>query len=101
MPASMRVYLDRVAEAFLLPTNAVFGSGGKTFILVVRDGVTKQLPVRVQVNDGRMAKVAFVAAVRRSAAVARSTALVGSFAPRPCAVPWMLMIDALNVSICF
>jgi multidrug resistance efflux pump len=62
MRANMRVYLDRVASAHLLPSSAVFGEGGKTYILVVRDGVTKRLPVRVQVNDGRLAKMAILSA---------------------------------------
>jgi multidrug efflux pump subunit AcrA (membrane-fusion protein) len=58
MTATMRVYLDQVATAYLLPSSAVYGSGGKTYILLVQDGVTRQVPVRVQVNDGKMAKVA-------------------------------------------
>jgi multidrug efflux pump subunit AcrA (membrane-fusion protein) len=60
MTATMKVYLDRVSAAFLLPSSAVYGSGGKTYVLLVQNGVTKQVPVRVQVNDGRLAKVALV-----------------------------------------
>ena len=56
----MKVFLDRVAAAYLLPASAVYGSGGKTYVLLVQNGVTKQVPVRVQVNDGRMAKVALL-----------------------------------------
>jgi multidrug efflux pump subunit AcrA (membrane-fusion protein) len=62
MTATMRVYLDRVSAAYLLPSSAVYNQGGKTYILLVRDGVTQQVPVRVQVNDGRMTKVALLAA---------------------------------------
>jgi multidrug efflux pump subunit AcrA (membrane-fusion protein) len=62
MSAMMRVYLDRVSSAYLLPSSAVFSQGGKTYIMLVRDEVTRQVPVRVQVNDGRMAKVALLAA---------------------------------------
>ena len=57
----MKVYLDRVSAAYLLPSSAVYSQGGKTYILVVQDGMTQQIPVRVQVNDGRMAKVALLA----------------------------------------
>jgi multidrug efflux pump subunit AcrA (membrane-fusion protein) len=60
MTATMKVYLDRVSAAYLLPASAVYGSGGKTYVLLVQNGVTKQVPVRVQVNDGRLAKVALI-----------------------------------------
>jgi multidrug efflux pump subunit AcrA (membrane-fusion protein) len=60
MTATMKVYLDRVAAAYLLPASAVYGSGGKTYVLLVQNGITKQVPVRVQVNDGRLAKVALL-----------------------------------------
>jgi multidrug efflux pump subunit AcrA (membrane-fusion protein) len=60
MTATMKVYLDRVSAAYLLPASAVYGSGGKTYVLMVHSGVTKQVPVRVQVNDGRLAKVALL-----------------------------------------
>jgi len=58
MSGNMRVDLEKVAAAHLLPSSAVYSLGGKTYILVVRDGVTSQVPVRVQVSDGRMVKVA-------------------------------------------
>jgi multidrug resistance efflux pump len=58
MSGNMRLYLDKVAAAHLLPSSAVYTQGGKTYILVVRDGITRQIPVRVQVSDGRMVKVA-------------------------------------------
>jgi hypothetical protein len=60
MTATMKVYLDRVAAAYLLPAGAVYASGGKTDVLRVQNGMTKQVPVRVQVNDGRLAKVALL-----------------------------------------
>ncbi|HVK12629.1 MAG TPA: efflux RND transporter periplasmic adaptor subunit [Gemmataceae bacterium] len=58
MTASMRVFLDGVSHAYLLPASAVYVQGGKAYILVVENGVTKQVPVRRQVSDGRIAKVA-------------------------------------------
>ena len=60
MTASMKVSLDRVSTAYLIPASAVYGSGGKTYILLVQDGMTKQVAVRVQVNDGHLAKVAML-----------------------------------------
>ena len=62
MTATMKVYLDRVSTAYLLPASAVYGSGGKTYVLLVQNGMTKQVPVQVQVNDGRLAKVALLTA---------------------------------------
>jgi multidrug resistance efflux pump len=61
MSGQMRVQLQKFADAFLLPSSAVFTRGGKPYILEVRDGKTELVPVRVQVNDGRLAKVAVVA----------------------------------------
>src|SRR5439155_6180065 len=61
MSGQMRVQLQKFANAFLLPSSAVFTRGGKSYILEVKDGVTQLVPVRVQVNDGRLAKVAVVA----------------------------------------
>ena len=58
MNASMRVYLDKVSATYLLPNAAVYIQGGKSYILLARDGVTHRVPVRVQINDGRMAKIA-------------------------------------------
>jgi multidrug resistance efflux pump len=60
MTASMKVYLDRVATAYLLPASAVYSRGGKYSVLLVQNGVTKEVPVRLQVNDGRLAKVALL-----------------------------------------
>ncbi|HJZ92797.1 MAG TPA: efflux RND transporter periplasmic adaptor subunit [Gemmataceae bacterium] len=60
MTARMKVYLDRVSAAYLLPASAVYASGGLNYILLVQNGRTRQVPVRVQVNDGRMAKVALL-----------------------------------------
>lgn len=56
--ANVRVSLDNFADARLLPSGAVFSRIGQSYILVVEDGVTKSVPVVVQVNDGRLVKVA-------------------------------------------
>jgi len=60
MTATMKVYLDRAAAAYLLPASAVYAKGGKPYVLLVQDGTTKEYPVRLQVNDGRLAKVALL-----------------------------------------
>jgi multidrug resistance efflux pump len=57
---TIRVFLDEFAEAYLLPSGAVFNRGGQSCIMVVENGVTRTIPVAVQVNDGRLAKVAVV-----------------------------------------
>ena len=58
--ATMRVFLDTFADAPLLPAGAVFGKSGQPNILLVENGVTRAVPVVVQVSDGRLAKVAMV-----------------------------------------
>lgn len=60
MIGTMRVSLQKFADAYLLPANAVYTKAGQSYVLEVKDGKTVQLPVRVQVNDGRLAKVAVV-----------------------------------------
>ncbi|HEY1380001.1 MAG TPA: efflux RND transporter periplasmic adaptor subunit [Gemmataceae bacterium] len=61
MSGQMTVQLQKFANAYLLPSSTVFTRGGKPYILVVKDGTIHSLPVRVQVNDGRVAKVTVVA----------------------------------------
>jgi multidrug resistance efflux pump len=58
--ASVRLDLDKFADSFLLPSGAVYGRSGQSYILVVEDGVTRQVPVAVQMFDGTAAKVAAV-----------------------------------------
>jgi len=55
-----RVQLQEFDDVFLLPTSAIFTMGGKSYILEMREGRSHLVPVRVQVNDGRLAKVAVV-----------------------------------------
>jgi len=61
--ASMRLELNRFTDTFLLPSGAVYGRAGQSYILVVEDGVTRAIPVAVQVNDGTLVKVAAVVPV--------------------------------------
>jgi len=70
MPGTMTLLLRQFTEGYVLPSTAVYSRGGRTYVLVVEGGVTRQLPVQVQVNDGRVAKVAFVTRRRDAAGVA-------------------------------
>jgi multidrug resistance efflux pump len=59
--ATMRVLLDKFADIPLLPDSAIYGKSGQSYILLVENGVTRAVPVAVQVRDGRLSKVAMVA----------------------------------------
>ncbi|HEX4588350.1 MAG TPA: efflux RND transporter periplasmic adaptor subunit [Gemmataceae bacterium] len=61
MSGLMTVMLQRFANIYLLPSSVVFSRGGKQYILLVRDGKVHLTPVRVQVNDGQLAKLTVVA----------------------------------------
>jgi hypothetical protein len=56
----MRLDLERFGESYLLPSGAIYGRAGQSYILLVEDGVTRGVPVTVQMDDGTMAKVAMV-----------------------------------------
>ena len=56
----MRLNLRQLKNSYLLPNSAVFSRGGKPYILEVRAGKSHLVPVRVQVNDGRWAKVSVI-----------------------------------------
>ena len=58
--ATMRLDLQNFTDTFLLPSRAVYGRSGQSYLLLVEDGVTRQVPVSVQMNDGTLAKVAAV-----------------------------------------
>jgi hypothetical protein len=60
MSGYMRLNLQSFHDAYLLPSSAVFTRGGKPYLLEVKDGVTHLLPVHVQVNDGKLAKVSVI-----------------------------------------
>lgn len=60
MTGRMRLALERFTDAQLLPSSAVFTLGGKPYILVVEDGKAKRVPVRIQINDGQLVKVAVI-----------------------------------------
>jgi multidrug resistance efflux pump len=65
MSGYMRLNLQDFTNVALIPANAVYTMGGTPYVLAVEDvgktepnmGVTRQLPVRVQVSDGKLARV--------------------------------------------
>ena len=60
MTATMRVFLDRFSDAYVVPAGAVFSRAGQQYVLLVENGVTRGVPVSVQLNDGRLAKIALM-----------------------------------------
>jgi multidrug resistance efflux pump len=62
MTGTMRVYLDNIAGAYLVPATAVFTRGGMPAVMLVENGRTRVAAVTVQVNDGRVAKLSLRAA---------------------------------------
>ena len=58
MTGTIRLTLGGFGESFVLPNTAVYSRSGTSYILVVEDGKTKQLPVRVQVTDGKTVRLA-------------------------------------------
>lgn len=61
MTGHMRINLEKFGDSYLLPSTAVFTRGGKPFVMEVRNGIVHLVPVRVPVNDGRIAKVSVIA----------------------------------------
>src|SRR5207253_2112767 len=61
MSGHMRILLEKFGDSYLLPSSAVFTRGGKPYVIEVKGGVAHLVPVRVPVNDGRIAKVSVIA----------------------------------------
>src|SRR5262249_16631083 len=59
-----RLELSRPGNSSVIPSTAIYTRGGKPYLLVVRDGLTKQVPIRVHVNDGTLAKVSLIERLR-------------------------------------
>jgi HlyD family secretion protein len=57
---TMRLRVGGYGKSFVLPSTAVYSRSGTSYVLLVEDGKTKQVPVRVQVNDGKTVRVAMV-----------------------------------------
>jgi multidrug resistance efflux pump len=60
MSGRMRFALQRFHDCYLVPRSAVISPGGKDYIMEVRDGVTVLVPVKVQVSDGKLVKLAVI-----------------------------------------
>lgn len=55
---SVKLTLGGYGESFVLPSTAVYSRAGATYLLLVENGTTREVPVRVQLNDGKTARVA-------------------------------------------
>jgi multidrug resistance efflux pump len=60
MYGKMNLVLKKFGGAYLIPSQAVFSRGGKSYLYLVRDGVATRVPVDVQVDDGVLAKVVII-----------------------------------------
>src|SRR5262249_50872664 len=60
MYGNMTLILKSFSHTKLIPSQAVRRQGGRTYIYVVKDGEAHMIPVELQVDDGRLAKVALV-----------------------------------------
>lgn len=60
MTGTMRLRVGGYGKSFVLPATAVYSRSGTSYVLLVEDGKTKQVPVRVQVNDGKTVRVAML-----------------------------------------
>lgn len=58
--ATMRLDLEKFGDSYLLSSEAIFGRAGQSYVLLVENGVTRSVPVAVQMNDGTLAKVALI-----------------------------------------
>jgi multidrug efflux pump subunit AcrA (membrane-fusion protein) len=63
MFGTMRLTLQKFANAWIVPSTALVSQGGRYFLYLVKDGKSVQVPVDVQVNDGRLAKVTLIEVV--------------------------------------
>jgi HlyD family secretion protein len=76
MSASARIELDRLADALVVPTGAVFQRGNVAVVYVLKDGATENRPVTV-LRRGRD-QVAIAAGVREGERVALREPLEGT-----------------------
>jgi hypothetical protein len=57
MTGYMELVFRHLSNLYLLPSDAIVRQGGTPYIFVVRDGKAALLPVEVQVDDQKLAKV--------------------------------------------
>lgn len=60
MTGKIRLTLGGFGESYVLPKTAVYSRSGTSYIMLVEHGKTKQVPVRVQVTDGKTVRLAIV-----------------------------------------
>lgn len=60
MYGTMKLVLQKYKDVYLIPSGAVFSRQGKTHLFLVRDGIAHRVPIRVQLDDGVQARVAFL-----------------------------------------
>lgn len=60
MYGTMKLYLQKFNNVYLVPSGAVYSQQDKSYLFLVKDGVAHRAPVRVQLDDGVQAKVAFL-----------------------------------------
>ncbi len=60
MTATIKLTIGGFGDSFVLPSIAVYSRSGTSYILLVQNGKTKQVPVRVQVNDGKTVRLAVI-----------------------------------------
>lgn len=60
MTGTLRLSVGGYGKSFVLPSTAVYTRSGTNYLLLAENGKTRQVPVRVQVNDGKTVRVAVV-----------------------------------------
>jgi hypothetical protein len=60
MSGSMKLTIGGFGTSYVLPSTAVYSRSGTSYLLLVRDGLTHQVPVKVQVNDGKTVRLAML-----------------------------------------
>lgn len=60
MTASIKLSLRSFGDSLVLPSSAVYSRSGTSYIMLVDQGKTKQVPVRVQLNDGNITLVSIM-----------------------------------------
>jgi multidrug efflux pump subunit AcrA (membrane-fusion protein) len=60
MSGTMRLLLNRFANSYLVPSSAVFSKAGRPHIMEVIDGTAHLVPVHVDLNDGKLARIRLI-----------------------------------------
>jgi multidrug resistance efflux pump len=60
MYGQMTLVFNKLEKTFLVPSDAIVHEGGTPFIYLVRNGKAHKVPVQVQVDDQKLAKIALL-----------------------------------------